>query len=552
VRSGKIVGSVRVAGGILSSRIFGLVREAAIAFVFGAGAHGDVFGAVMRGPNLLQNLLGEQTLSASFIPVYSRMVEEGRKEEAGRLAGAIFGLLMATAAGISLLGVAFARPIVALMAPGFLGDAALVAEGLASVDRFPLAVTAVRILFPMTGFLVLSAWALGVLNSHRRFFLPYFAPVVWNASIIAALVTGYFLLDGSSGGPVLDRILLIACWGALLGGLLQFLVQLPLVWRLLGGLRVSLSTRLAGVKETLRAIGPMLGARGAVQLSAYLDQLLASVLMAGAIIALRYGSLLYLLPFALFGASVAAAELPELSRRRDAPEPDLIVERTRRSLRQIAFLVVPTAIGYLAFGFLIVGLVYRRGNFDLEANWLVYLVLAAYSLGLLASSWSRLLQNLYYAHGNTRTPATTAAIRIVVAFGVGVALMLWLDRFGVGSVTKLAPQGGDLRLGAVGLALAGGLGAWVELALLRFRSKGRLPEFSLPWAPVARMVALALLALLPAGALWIFGSSLPTWLTAVVVVVGYAGVYLAVARWAAWPELDSWLGRVRSDGQKPD
>jgi putative peptidoglycan lipid II flippase len=543
VRSGKLIGSVRVAGGILSSRIFGLVRESAIAFVFGAGPHGDVFGAVMRGPNLLQNLLGEQTLSASFIPVYSRMLEEGRKEEAGRLAGAIFALLTVAAAVLSLVGILLARPIVTVMAPGFLGDAQRVADGLATVDRFPLAVTAVRILFPMSGLLVLSAWALGVLNSHRRFFLPYFAPVVWNTAVITALVGGYYLLDGGAGGPVLDRLLLIACWGALLGGLLQLLVQLPVVVRLLGGLRLSLSTRIAGVRQTLRAIGPMLGARGAVQLSAYLDQLLASLLAAGAIIALRYGSLLYLLPFALFGASVAAAELPELSRR-TASDGAQVARRTRRSLRQIAFLVVPTALGYLAFGFLIVGLVYRRGNFDLEANWLVYLVLAAYSLGLLASSWSRLLQNLYYAHNNTRIPAGTAIVRIVFSVGAGVLLMLWLDRYGVGRVTALAPQEGQLRLGAVGLALAGGVSAWLELGVLRFRSRGILPDFALPWGPVGRMVALAVFSLLVAGAVWIFSSTRAIWVQAPLVVVSYAAVYLTGARWAAWPELDVWLGRA--------
>ena len=172
---------------IFSCRVFGLIREASLGFFFGAGPHADVFRTALRGPNVLQNLLGEQTLSVSFIPVYSRMLEEGREEEAGRFAGAVFGLLAALAAALALTGILLAKPIVALLAPGFLGDAAQVAAGTAAVDRYPLAVAAVRFIFPMTGLLVLSAWAMGVLNSHRRFFLPYFAPEVWNASIIAAL-----------------------------------------------------------------------------------------------------------------------------------------------------------------------------------------------------------------------------------------------------------------------------------------------------------------------------------------------------------------------------
>ncbi len=542
---------MRVAGGILSSRVLGLVREASIAFVFGAGGHGDVFGAVMRGPNLLQNLLGEQTLSASFIPVYSRMLEEGREEEAGRLAGAMFGLLLAAAAALALAGILLARPIVAVMAPGFLADAARVAAGNAGTDRFPLAVSAVRILFPMTGFLVLSAWALGVLNSHRRFFLPYFAPVVWNSAIISALIGGSFWLAGApgfEGGARLDRLLLIACWGALAGGLLQLLVQMPLVLRLSRGFRVALSTRVAGVAETLRALGPMLGARGALQISTYLDQVLASLLTVGAIIGLRYGSILYLLPFALFGASVAAAELPELSRRRAAESAAAVASRARRSLRQIAFLVVPTMVGYLAFGYLIVGAVYRRGSFGREANWLVYCILGAYSLGLLAATWARLLQNLYYAHGNTRIPATTAVLRVATSVVVGIGLMLLLDRYPVGALFSSSPAEGELRLGGVGLALAGGLAAWVELSALRLRSRGVLPALSLPWDALGRMVALAAVALIPSTGVWYAAAALPAWVAAPLVIASFAVVYLGVARWRRWSELDSWLGRLAGEG----
>ena len=189
--------------------------------------------------------------------------------------------------------------------------------GLQAVDRFPLAVTATRILFPMTGLLVMSVWALGVLNSHRRFLLPYAAPALWNAAILAAL-----LLVGEGGGraasgpggvlsaATLERLLFAACFGALAGGLLQFLVQLPLVFRLLRGFRLSFSTRVAGVPEALRAFGPVVAGRGVVQLSGYLDLFLAAFLAVGAVSALSYAQVFYLLPISLFGMSIAAAELP--------------------------------------------------------------------------------------------------------------------------------------------------------------------------------------------------------------------------------------------------
>ena len=541
-----------MAGGILSSRVFGLVRESTVAYVFGVGGHADVLGAAMRGPNLLQNLLGEQTLSASFIPAYSKLLGEGRFRDAGRLAGAMFGLLCAASAALALIGIALAPQVVAIMMPGFLGDTQKVAAGISTIDRYPLAVTAVRILFPMTGFLVLSAWALGVLNSHRRFFLPYFAPVVWNAAIIGALLFGAFgWTDGPERGTAdLDRLLVLVCWAALAGGLLQFLIQLPTVLRISEGLRVSFSTRVAGVRDTLRALGPMLGARGAAQLSAYLDQVLASFLAVGAITGLRYGSILYLLPFALFAGSVAAAELPELSRGALSKDPEALVRRARRALRQIAFLIVPTVVGYLAFGYLIVGCIYRRGRFGAEENWLVFAILAGYSLGLLASAWSRLLQNLYYAHGNTRVPAATAVLRMVVSAGVGVTLMLWLDRFGVQSLSSSAPTG-DLRLGGVGLALASAVAAWLEFGVLRWRSRGSVAPFALPWDALLRMVLLAVAALVPGLGLWFLLSDLPPWMSAPAVTGVFVATYLGVSRWLGWTELSLWLGRLGAGNEEP-
>ncbi|MGI9174612.1 MAG: lipid II flippase MurJ, partial [Rhodothermales bacterium] len=124
-----------VASGILASRLIGFVRERAVAYFFGISAHADVLGVALRAPNLLQNLLGEGTLSAAFIPIYSRMLAEGRPREAGRFAGAIFGLLLALAAGLALLGALLAEPIVTVITPGWLGDAAKVAAGELPIDR---------------------------------------------------------------------------------------------------------------------------------------------------------------------------------------------------------------------------------------------------------------------------------------------------------------------------------------------------------------------------------------------------------------------------------
>ena len=528
-----------VASGILSSRLVGFVRERVFAHYFGVGAYTDVLTTAFRGPNVLQVLLGEQSLSASFIPIYARLLEEGKEEEAGRFAGAIFGLLLAMAGALTLLGIFLARPLVAVFATGYLQDAAAVAAGEMTVDRFELAVEAIRWVFPMTGVLVLSAWALGVLNSHRRFFLPYFAPVLWNATLIGVLVWA-----ARREGATHRSLVLAACIGALAGGFVQFAVQLPLVFRLLKGFRLSFSTRVVGVRKALRAFGPVVAGRGVVQLSLYLDHYLAALLAVGAVGAVRWGSFLYALPISLFGMSVAAAELPELSRMGSGAGGEMQT-RVQDSLRQILFLVIPTTVGYLVFGFLLVGAVYRTGEFGALDQAQVALVLAGYTLGLPASTSSRLLQNLFFALGDTRTPAKVAGLRVAVAAAVGVGLMVWLDRFSVGELFSLEEGSKALYLGAVGLALGSALGSWVEIVCLRHALHRRLDGFTLPLGPAVRMALLALAAAVPAALLWRWLPPAPWLLTAAAVVGLFAAIYLAAARLLGFPEAGSWLLLLR-------
>ena len=540
-------GAVMVFAGILLSRIMGLVREGTFARFFGVGPIQDALTAAMRVPNVLQNLLGEGVLSASFIPIYSRLLVEGKEEDAGRFAGAIFGLMLAMATGIALLGNLLARPIVFILALGFHGDAARVAAGTAAVDRFALTVTGVRILFPMTGFLVLSVWALAILNSHRKFFLPYFAPVLWNAAMIGVLIfAGRHLTVGSHGlqdTTLQIRLFRTACWGGVLGGLLQFLVQLPGVLRVLKGFHLSFSVRVPGVREALSAWWPAVAGRGVVQLAGYIDLFLAGLLATGATSADRFAQMFYLLPIGLFGVSVAASELPELSRLRAEGAGEAMLVRIRRALRYVAFLNVPTVIGYFAFGYLVIGL-YRRGLFGAGANWLVYLVLCGYSTGILATTTSRLLQNTFYALGDTRSPARIAAMRVGTSVLIALPLMYLLDRFPLSALVGPLP-GAPLFLGSVGLSLASGFGAWMELYQLRRALRRRLPDFELPWREDARMVLIALAAALPAAVVWWLLPPLPIILKAGVVLGLYGLTYLLICRLAGVEEVESFVGGLR-------
>ncbi len=471
--------SSSVGAGILLSRVTGLARERALGHFLGTSFAADAFTAAFRIPNLLQHLLGEGVLSASFIPVYSRLLSEGREREASRVAGAVAGLLAAAAGVLALVGILFAEQLTVLVAPGLQGRP----------RTFDLTVALVRILFPGIGFLVLSAWCLGVLNSHRRFFLPYVAPVILNLVQIGVLVGAGLTVFASDAGDAQRAAnqTSLATWlavGTVAGGVLQFLVQLPAVLRLDRDLRPSLRTDLPGVRTTLRAFGPVVTARGVVQLSSYVQVFLASFLAAGALATLRYAQILYMLPISLFAMSVAAAELPELSSA-GPDERHATFLRLQHGLTRIAAFVVPTAVGYAVVGDFVTGALFQTGEFVRLDTIAVWLVLCGYSAGLLATTSSRLLQSALYGSGDPRTPTRMAVLRVVVSALLGVVLMMQMDRVAVteagfrllGDLPAIAPlpdavratsgSGDLLRLGAVGLSVASGLAAWLEYVLLR-------------------------------------------------------------------------------------
>ena len=463
-------GPLLVALGIGASRLAGLGRETVASRLLGNTAAGDAFAVAMRIPNMLQNLLGEGVLSASFVPVYSRLLDEadyqgGDREDPGRVAGAVAAALMAIVGLAVALIVTLSRPITFVLAPGLEGE------------RFELAVSLVRITALGTGFAVLSAWCLGVLNSHRRFFVSYAAPVLWNAVQVGALMAAWILAFD------LDGVARALAWGVAGGGLAQLLVQLPLTIRLARGLRLRWTRGHTGLREIRRRFGPAVLGRGVVQVSAYVDLMLASLLATGAVAALYRAQILYMLPVSLFAMSVAAAELPEMSRLAD--DPAAVAARSRAAINRVAFWMLLAAAVYVAAGDLIVGLLFEGGVFESADTVLVWFVIAAYALGLPATGVSRVLQNACYAQGDTAGPARIAAIRVAVSAAVGIVVMFPLDRvvvgpdgllgaadaFGLAWALPAAERALDdvVRLGAVGLALGSAVAAWTEITLLSRR-----------------------------------------------------------------------------------
>ncbi|MDP1821285.1 MAG: murein biosynthesis integral membrane protein MurJ [Acidimicrobiales bacterium] len=535
-------GSFLVAAGILLSRIAGLLREVAISGYLGVGATADVFKAALRIPNLLQNLLGEGVLSASFIPVYSRLLERNRRD-AQRLAGAILGLLIVLVVVLSVIGVLLARPLTMLITPGFTGE------------RLDLATDLLRIMFPGIGFLVLSAFCTGVLNSHREFFLSYVSPVMWNVVQIAFVVAAG--ISGASDTGIAEAL----AWGVLAGSIVQMGVQVPGVRRLTAGMRVSVDRSSPPVRDVLRRFGPVVMGRGVAQLLSYIDLVLASLLAIGAVSALTYGQVLYLLPISLFGMAVAAAELPELSRLGGQGRAE-IGRRLATGLERITFYVAPVAALYLFAGDVVVGALFQRGEFGPADSRLVWFVIGAFALGLLGTTRSRLLQNGLYALDRPRLVARIAVVRVALAAALGALLMFPLDRLAIvgSSVQRVGELGfgplpdalrlagdGAPRLGVVGLALGAAISSWVEYRLLRGALAwriGRLAPMTSAghWCLIAAAASGVLAAGMRSAA---HAHDLPALVTVLVVGVPVGLTYLAITSSMAVPEATALVGRAR-------
>ena len=508
-------GALAVGTGILLSRIAGLVRESAIAHYLGISRATDAFRAALRIPNLLQNLLGEGVLSASFIPVYARLLAEGRTEDASRVARAVGTLLALVAALITLAGVVAARPLVVLLVPGFHGDAR------------ELTITLVQILFPGVALLVMSAWCLGVLNSHRRFFLSYVSPVLWNAALIAATIIAGRRLAGYD-----DDIATWLAWGAVIGSALQLFVQLPTVIALLRGLRPSLAVRDPGVQTTLRAFLPVLLGRGSVQLSGYIDQVIASYLGEGILAAMSNAQTLYLLPVSLFGMAVSAAELPEMSSASGEQVAEHIQKRLHSALRRVVFLVVPSAVAFVAIGGAIVALLFQSGRFGVHATDEVWIILAGSALGLSAGTQGRLLGSAFYALGDPKPPLRAAIVRVAITGAVG-----WIFALPLRDALGYSPA-----WGAFGLTASAGFAAWIEFLLLKRWLEKRIGHVPIPAKLGLFALGVAALAGAAGYGTWFV---VPGRIGAIAAIAMFGIVYLGIMVVARVPEVGALTRRLR-------
>ena len=508
-----------VGAGILISRVIGVLRQRIFAYYFGTSDAADVFAQAFKIPNFLQNVFGEGALSASLIPVYAKLLAQGDEKEANRVANAILTILALLTSVLVLLGVLLTPYLIGFIAPGFEGE------------KRELTIRLVKILFPGAGLLVMSAWCLGILNSHRKFFLSYSAPVIWNCAIIAAMVF--------YGNRVAQSDLAaITAWGSVVGSALQFAVQLPTVFVLIKRIQLIFDFTSANVRTVVRNFFPVFFSRGVVQISAYVDSIIASFLGTGPSALLQYTQSLYTLPVSLFGMSISAAELPAMA---SAVGDDVEVSsqlRTRldAGLKRIAVFIVPSSMAFLAFGDVLAASVYKTGKFGDRDVMLVWGTLAGASVGLMASTLGRLYSSTFYALKDTRTPLKFAIIRVVLTTILGYFCALYVPPM----------LGLELQWGTVGLTLTAGIAGWVEFLLLRNSLNGKIGKTGLPFNFVVKLWMAAIIAAALGWAIKLaIGTTLHPILIALFVATPYGITYFLLAALFKVKEASAIINQVK-------
>ncbi|PLX92899.1 MAG: murein biosynthesis integral membrane protein MurJ [Desulfuromonas sp.] len=457
-------GKISRATGILGaattlSRVAGLVRDMLIATLFGAGFGTDAFFMAFTIPNLLRRFFAEGAMTAAFVPTFSAVYHQQGRQEAQRLLNICWTLLLIVMLVVTLCGVVGSPLIVRGIGFGYAG-----VEGkLALTDLLN------RIMFPYIFFVSLLALVTGVLNVLGHYFVPAVSTVLLNVAMIVTALLGYSYFEV----PITALAL-----GVLIGGVLQFVIQIPVLHR--HGMRLHVDGNFTDpmVRRIARLMLPGIAGVAIYQINVIVTRLLASFLPEGSVSYLYYGQRLFEFPQGIFVVSLAQAVLPTLSRQVSENDTVGVRESLRFALALILVVTVPAALGLMLCATPIYSLFFMSGAFDIEAVHQTSMALIAYAPGLLFVGMSRVIVPLFYARQDTRTPVWISFWTLLVNAGLGLLLM--------------GP------LGHLGLAWALTLSAFFNALLLMLVAWRRFGVFELQgllWTALKMLPALALMAL---------------------------------------------------------
>ncbi|HBG45523.1 MAG TPA: murein biosynthesis integral membrane protein MurJ [Deltaproteobacteria bacterium] len=401
------------------SRVLGYIRDAVLAYVFGAGLLADAFFMAFRISNLLRRLVGEGALTSSFIPIFTEEMNSRSKEATRELVSSVFTIFAIILTILAVLGILFSKEIVSIMAPGFLADP----------EKFSLTVSLTRWMFPYMIFIGLMAIAMGVLNSYKHFTAPALAPVLFNLAIIASV----FAIAPFISSPVYAIVA-----GVLVGGALQLFLQLPYLSRF--GMFPGLSFKFndSAIKKIFILMGPATFGIGVYQLNIFVTMWFASQLPEGAVSYLYYAGRLMELPLGVFGVSVTTAVLPSLSEHVAKKEWDAFKRSLSFAVRLVNFVMIPATIGLIILSYPIVEALFMRGEFTPQDAAATSVALYFYSAGLVPVAVSRILTSVFYSLKDTATPVWVAAIAFIFNTFFCFVLIGPLGHGGLALATTLA------------------------------------------------------------------------------------------------------------------
>jgi putative peptidoglycan lipid II flippase len=391
-----------VALAVLFSRLLGLAREQIFAALFGGGRIMDAFTIAFRIPNLLRDLFAEGALSTAFVTTFSKTVATDGEAAAWRLANKVATLTAITLSAITVLGIVFAPWLVAVLAPGFEGEKAV------------LTVTLTRVMYPFILLVSLAALVMGMLNARNVFGMPAMASSFFNlGSIVAGVVLGYWL-DPHFGA----RAILGLAIGTLIGGALQLGVQLPAVARLGYRFHPDFHWRDPGVGSILRLMGPSVIAASTTQVNVLINTVFASELGDGPTFWLTVAFRLMQLPLGIFGVALGTVALPLLSRMAATGQHGVFRSELARGMRLAFLMTIPASIGLIVLAEPIISVLYQHGRFGAHETAESAGALRFYALGLCGYAALKVLVNAFYAIDRRKTPMVVSFI----AVGINLAL----------------------------------------------------------------------------------------------------------------------------------
>jgi putative peptidoglycan lipid II flippase len=417
------------------SRILGFVRDMVVALTFGAGPVTDAFFVAFRIPNILRRLLGEGALATAVVPVFSQYTVTRTRDELTRMVAAVLGVALVVLVLVTALGMLTAPWLVRVIAPGFAVDE----------SQWRLATLLTRVMFPYLLLVGLSALAMGALQAHGRFFAAALGPAVLNVGMIAAVLA----LHARMEPPILSLAI-----GVLVGGLAQLAIQVPGLAREGFLVAPTLDARHPALSRIARLLVPAVFGLAAVQVSVFVNTLLASLLPGGSISYLYYADRVMEFPLGVFGIALASAALPTMARQGARGDLRGIADTLNFALRLSFYVAAPATVGLVVLRTPITRVLFERGEFGAAETAATATALLWYAIGLAGFSAARIAAQAFYAFGEPGIAVRCGALSVAVSIVAAVLLM--------------AP------LGHAGLAAASSVGAYVNVAALVIAARRRL------------------------------------------------------------------------------